>query len=46
MAALTALYSRAGEDCFGGAHRRIPVGNSEDKIETWARSVKALLQEG
>lgn len=29
MAALIAFYSRAGENYFGGAHRRIAVGNTE-----------------
>jgi len=29
MAALIAFYSRAGENYFGGAHRRVAVGNTE-----------------
>ena len=29
MAAFIAFYSRAGENYFGGAHRRITVGNTE-----------------
>ena len=29
MAALIAYYSRAGENYFGGAYRRIAVGNTE-----------------
>lgn len=29
MAALIAFYSRAGENYFGGAHRRISMGNTE-----------------
>ena len=29
MAALIAFYSRAGENYFSGAYRRIPVGNTE-----------------
>ena len=29
MATLIAFYSRAGENYFGGAYRRIPVGNTE-----------------
>ena len=29
MAALIAFYSRAGENYFGGAYRRISVGNTE-----------------
>ncbi len=29
MAKLIAYYSRAGENYFGGAYRRIPVGNTE-----------------
>ena len=29
MAALIAFYSRAGENYFGGAHRRVTIGNTE-----------------
>ena len=29
MKALIAFYSRAGENYFGGAYRRISVGNTE-----------------
>lgn len=29
MAVLIAFYSRAGENYFGGAYRKIPVGNTE-----------------
>ena len=29
MAILIAFYSRAGENYFGGAYRRISVGNTE-----------------
>ena len=29
MAILIAFYSRAGENYFGGAYRRVPVGNTE-----------------
>lgn len=29
MAALIAFYSRAGENYFGGAYRRIAIGNTE-----------------
>ena len=29
MAAFIAFYSRAGENYFGGAHRRVSVGNTE-----------------
>ena len=29
MATLIAYYSRAGENYFGGAYRRIAVGNTE-----------------
>ena len=29
MAVLIAFYSRAGENYFGGAHRRVAVGNTE-----------------
>lgn len=33
MAALIAFYSRAGENYFGGAYRRISVGNTEKVAE-------------
>ena len=33
MAALIAFYSRAGENYFGGAYRRIAVGNTERAAE-------------
>lgn len=33
MAALIAFYSRAGENYFGGAYRRISVGNTERAAE-------------
>ncbi len=33
MAKLIAYYSRAGENYFGGAYRRIPVGNTEKVAE-------------
>ena len=36
MAALIAFYSRAGENYFGGAYRRIPVGNTERVAEMLA----------
>ena len=36
MAALIAFYSRAGENYFGGAHRRIAVGNTEKVAEMLA----------
>ena len=36
MAALIAFYSRAGENCFGGAYRRIAVGNTEKAAEMLA----------
>ena len=36
MAALIAFYSRAGENYFGGAHRRISVGNTEKAAEMLA----------
>ncbi len=36
MAALIAFYSLAGENYFGGAHRRISVGNTEKAAEMLA----------
>ena len=36
MAVLIAYYSRAGENYFGGAYRRIPVGNTERVAEMLA----------
>ena len=36
MAVLIAFYSRAGENYFGGAHRRISVGNTEKAAEMLA----------
>ena len=36
MAALVAFYSRAGENYFGGAYRRIAVGNTEKAAELLA----------
>ncbi len=36
MAVLIAFYSRAGENYFGGAYRRIPVGNTEKAAEMLA----------
>lgn len=36
MAALIAFYSRAGENYFGGAYRRIAVGNTERAAELLA----------
>ena len=36
MAALIAFYSRAGENYFGGAYRRIAVGNTEKAAELLA----------
>ena len=36
MAALIAFYSRAGENYFGGAHRRVTVGNTEKAAEMLA----------
>lgn len=36
MAALIAFYSRAGENYFGGAYRRIAVGNTEKVAEMLA----------
>ena len=36
MAALIAFYSRAGENYFGGAYRRITVGNTEKIAEMLA----------
>lgn len=36
MSVLIAFYSRAGENYFGGAYRRIPVGNTEKAAEMLA----------
>lgn len=36
MSALIAFYSRAGENYFGGAYRRIAVGNTEKAAEILA----------
>ena len=36
MAALIAFYSRAGENYFGGAYRRISVGNTEKAAQMLA----------
>ena len=36
MATLIAFYSRAGENYFGGAHRRVAVGNTEKAAEMLA----------
>ena len=36
MATLIAFYSRAGENYFGGAHRRVVVGNTEKAAEMLA----------
>ena len=36
MAVLIAYYSRAGENYFGGAYRRIPVGNTEKAAQMLA----------
>ena len=36
MAILIAYYSRAGENYFGGAYRRIPVGNTEKAAQMLA----------
>lgn len=36
MAILIAFYSRAGENYFGGAYRRIAVGNTEKAAEMLA----------
>ena len=41
MAALIAFYSRAGENYFGGAYRRISVGNTEKVAEMLANSIKS-----
>ena len=37
MASLIAFYSRAGENYFGGAHRRVSVGNTEKAAQMLAR---------
>lgn len=39
MAALIAFYSRAGENYFGGAYRRIAVGNTERVAELLAGQI-------
>ena len=36
MAILIAFYSRAGENYFGGAYRRVSVGNTEKAAEMLA----------
>ena len=36
MAILIAFYSRAGENYFGGAYRRVSVGNTEKAVEMLA----------
>ena len=36
MAVLIAFYSRAGENYFGGAYRRISLGNTEKTAEMLA----------
>lgn len=42
-AKLIAYYSRAGENYFGGAYRRIPVGNTEKAAEMLAEITGAEL---
>ncbi len=37
MATLIAFYSRAGENYFGGAHRRVSVGNTEKAAQMLAK---------
>ena len=43
MAILIAFYSRAGENYFGGAYRRIPVGNTEKVAEMTSELTGAEL---
>ena len=43
MAKLIAYYSRAGENYFGGAYRRIPVGNTEKVAEMISELTDAEL---
>ncbi len=43
MAALIAYYSRAGENYFGGAHRRISVGNTEKAADMLATLTGGVL---
>ena len=46
MAALIAYYSRAGENYFGGAYRRIAVGNTEKAANMLAELTGAALFRG
>ena len=43
MAALIAYYSRAGENYFGGAYRRIAVGNTEKAAQMLAACTGGVL---
>lgn len=43
MAALIVFYSRAGENYFGGAYRRVSVGNTEKAAEMLADLTGAAL---
>lgn len=43
MAALIAFYSRAGENYFGGAYRRIPVGNTEKAADLQKKARPEVL---
>ena len=45
MAALIAFYSRAGENYFGCAYRRIAVGNTEKAAEL-LKELRAKEEEG
>ena len=43
MATLIAFYSRAGENFFGGVHRRVSVGNTEKAAEMLAEMTQGEL---
>ena len=43
MATLIAFYSRAGENYFGGVHRRVSVGNTEKAAEILAEMTEGEL---
>lgn len=43
MATLIAFYSRAGENYFGGVHRRVSVGNTEKAAEILAEMSEGEL---
>ena len=43
MASMIAFYSRAGENYFGGAYRRISVGNTEKAAQMLAALTGGML---